>query len=303
MNKKLTRDDAVKRAAHDFKYLVIYYNVTRPQQLPYFRRNGKFSIKELNRQINFGGKSMNEVKRMNLDEAHFKQFRACQAHYNYTFGISSERVKQVLSSWRDESGKTHYIHIGDIIQQVEEELGNLTHKPHGEAWGKYSYYGKWLMDESTREKYLKDSKWSDIYKAPGVSKRFKKLMDKWLSEDKERNKKKHEENDMTVEEEKDIWIEEAKQAEPTPEVEVQVEKKQDDIYADIPPEPPKPVVEVEPPKQLKQLSGRQMRTLDNYIERFRSGVLPQETFKKYLKEEFADVLESAVEYIQTKMKD
>jgi hypothetical protein len=310
MNKKLTKADAVKRAAQDFKTLIIYYNVTRPQQLPYFKRNGKFSIKEMKRQINFGGKSMDEVKNMNLNESQFKNFIACQTHYNYTFGIPSERVKKVLSSYRDESGKTHYIHIDDVLPTVEADIGTIEHKSHGEAWGKYSFCGKWMMDEAIRDKYLKDSKWSDIYTAPNVSKRFKEFLKKWIEEDRKRNNKKHtEEKDMTVDELKDEIAQEAAMDNTIlPDVQVKVE----DPNADIPPEPPKqesrPVVEEKQPEPVKireskkQLSHMQIRMLEHYMERFRSGVLSRETFRKYIKEEFSDVLEATAEYIKENLK-
>ena len=219
MNKKLTKDDAVKRAAQDFKTLIIYYNVTRPQQLPYFKKDGKFSIKEMKRQINFGGKSMDEIRRMNLDEIQFKNFMACQAHYNYTFGIPSERVKKVLSSYRDEFGKTHYIHISDVLPIVEADIGTIEHKSHGEAWGKYSFCGKWMMDDKIRDNYLKDKKWSNIFTAPNISKRFKKYIEGWIEADKKYYIKHTEEKDMTVEELKDDYIKEARHAEPMQEVE------------------------------------------------------------------------------------
>lgn len=230
MNKKLTKEEAVKRAAQDFKTLILYYNVTRPQQLPYFKKSGKFSIKEMKRQINFGGKSMDEIRRMNLDEIQFKNFMACQAHYNYTFGIPSERVKKVLSSYRDEFGKTHYIHISDILPIVEADIGTIEHKSHGEAWGKYSFCGKWMMDEATRDKYLKDSKWSDIFTAPNVSSRFLKYIKAWIEADRKHNKKHTEAKDMTtVDELKKEFINEAKQAEPIQEVEPPKQEQEESL--------------------------------------------------------------------------
>ena len=219
MNKKLTKDDAVKRAAQDFKALIIYYNVTRPQQLPYFKKDGKFSIKEMKRQINFGGKSMDEIRRMNLDEIQFKNFRSCQAHYNYTFGIPSERVKKVLSSYRDEFGKTHYIHISDVLPIVEADIGTIEHKSHGEAWGKYSFCGKWMMDEKIRDNYLKDKKWSDIFTAPNISARFLKYIKGWIEDDKKHNKKHTEDKDMTIDEIREEVIAEAARVETPAEVE------------------------------------------------------------------------------------
>ena len=318
MNKKLTKEDAVKRAAQDFKTLILYYNVTRPQQLPYFKKDGKFSIKEFKRQINFGGKSMNTVKKMNLDYNHMKQFVACQAHYNYAFGIPRERINAVLRFYRDENGRKIRIKVQDVLPLVEADIGTIEHKSHGEAWGKYSFCGKWLMDEKIRDNYLKDKKWSNIYNAPNVSKHFKKLIDKWIEEDRRRNNKKHtEEKDMTVDELKESFAEEASHSEPTPEVDVHIEEKSYDIYADIPPEQPKqevnveeikieekPVAEVqnveipEEPKPIMNLTSSQKRRLDNYIERVKAKVLSKETFRKYLKEEFGNVIELAGEYIR-----
>jgi hypothetical protein len=93
-----------------------------------------------------------------------------------------------------------------------------------------------------------------------------------------------------------------------PDVQVKVE----DPNADIPPEPPKqesrPVVEEKQPEPVKireskkQLSHMQIRMLEHYMERFRSGVLSRETFRKYIKEEFSDVLEATAEYIKENLK-
>lgn len=234
MNKKLTKEDAVKRAAQDFKTLILYYNVTRPQQLPYFKRNDKFSIKEMKRQINFGGKSMDTVKKMNLDENQMKQFMACQAHYNYTFGIPRERINAVLRSYRDDNGHKIRISVQDVLPIVEADIGTIEHKSHGEAWGKYSFCGKWMMDDKIRDNYLKDKKWSNIYTAPNVSEHFRKLIDKWIEEDRRRNNQKHtEEKDMTtVDEEKEAFIQEAEQAEPIQEVEP-LKKEQEESLDDL----------------------------------------------------------------------
>ena len=317
MRNKVSKVMAVKRAAEDFKALVLYYNVTRPQQLPYFKKDGKFSIKEFKRQINFGGKTMGAVKRMNLDNTKNRQFRACQAHYNYTFGIPRERINAVLRFYRDNDGRKIRITVQDVLPIVEADIGTLTQKAHGEAWGEYSYCSKWIMDETIRDKYLKDRKWSDIFIAPGVSDYFKKLVNRWIKEDMERNNKKQtEDKDMTVDELKDEMAKEA--AENTtilPDVPVKVD---DDIYADIPPEEPKqevvpvksekevkPIEKVEikePPKAKEQLAPFHIRRLDNYIERFKAGVLSKETFGKYLKEDFGNARDAAIEYVGRMLK-
>lgn len=320
MRNRISREEAVKRAAEDFKALILYYNVTRPQKLPYFKKDGKFSIKEFKRQINFGGKTMGAVKRMNLDNTKNRQFRACQAHYNYTFGIPRERINAVLRFYRDNDGRQIRIKIQDVLPIVEADIGKLTQKAHGEAWGEYSYCSKWIMDETIRDKYLKDRKWSDIFIAPGVSDYFKKLVNRWIKEDMERNNKKQtEDKDMTVDELKDEMAKEAAMDNTIlPDVPVKVD---DDIYADIPPETPKqevvpvksetikvetkPIEKVEikePPKVKEQLTKIQTMRLDTYIERFKSGVLSKETFRKYLKEEFGNVLEATKEYIMANIR-
>ena len=324
MRNKVSKVMAVKRAAEDFKALVLYYNVTRPQQLPYFKKDGKFSIKEFKRQINFGGKTMGAVKRMNLDNTKNRQFRACQAHYNYTFGIPRERINAVLRFYRDNDGRKIRITVQDVLPIVEADIGTLTQKAHGEAWGEYSYCSKWIMDETIRDKYLKDRKWSDIFIAPGVSDYFKKLVKKWIKEDMERNiKKQTEEKEMTVDELKD---EMAKEAAANTTILSDVPTKANveyDIYADIPPETPKqevvPVksesIEVEEPKPIEkveikeqpkakeQLAPVHIRRLDSYIERFKAGVLSKETFVKYLKEDFGNARDAAIEYVGRKLKN
>jgi hypothetical protein len=183
----------------------------------------------MKRQINFGGKSTDEVKKMNLDESQFKNFLACQTHYNYAFGIPSERVKKVVSSYRDEFGKTHYIHISDVLPIVEADIGTIVHKSHGEAWGKYSFCGKWMMDDKIRDNYLKDKKWSNIFTAPNISERFLKYIKGWIKDDEKHYKKHTEEKDMTVEELKEEFIQEAEQAEPIQEVEPPKQEQEESL--------------------------------------------------------------------------
>ena len=322
MRNKVSKVMAVKRAAEDFKALVLYYNVTRPQQLPYFKKDGKFSIKEFNRQINFGGKRTEDVKKMGLDEKQYSQFRMCQAHYNYTLGIPRDRINSVLGSYRDNDGRQIRITVKDVLPMVEADIGKLTHKDHGEAWGEYSFCGKWEMDGTIRDKFLKDRKWSDIFNAPGVSDHFKKLLkDKWLKEEKERNiKKQTEEKDMTVDELKEEFAKEASvNATTLPDVPTKSNAEYD-IYADIPPEEPKqevvhvksetieanPIEKVEikePPMATGTLTQVHIRRLDSYIERFKAGVLSKETFVKYLKEDFGNARDAAIEYVGCELKN
>lgn len=129
---------------------------------------------------------------------------------------------------------------------------------------------------------------------------------------------KKDDKDMTVDELKDEMAKEAAMDNTIlPDGPVKVD---DDIYSDIPPEQPKQeVVPVKPetikteakpienvevkeqPKTNGQLTPLQIRRLDNYISRLKLGVLSKETFGKYLKEEFGNVIEATRDYIMDKM--
>lgn len=282
------REYYMRRAEVGFKTLVIYFCVSRPQYEKAYHKDGKFDQDVLMRQMDFLSTWKKRSKREM--ELLAKRYSKYARTFNYTFDIPVGLVQKVLGKYRG-----NRISIEEITAKLIKEgwlrVLNAGTKTQEDDYGKRHvvcwWHNKYLL---ANKKYwlqlLSDKKYSNYQKYPRDKEGFVQRAVSIIAKYRKRTINK--EDDMTVEELKEEWVKEAQNAESTCGVEVQMDNKQEDIYADIPPEPPKPepVVEVEPPKQLKPLSGRQMRKLDDYFSRLKDGVLLPETFKKYIKEEF-----------------
>lgn len=286
------RDYYMRRAEVGFKTLVIYFSVTRPQYEKAYHKDGKFNKDVLIRQMDFLSTWDNRSKREK--ELLARRYSEYARTFNYTFDIPVGLVKEILGKYRRSR-----ISIKEITDKLKAEgwlevknAGTRTKKGEdGKAHVVCWWHKKYLI---ANKKYwlqlLSDEKYSNYQNYPRDEEGFVQRAVSIIAEYRNDTIKTEEKDMTTVDEEKEAFIQEAEQAEPIQEVDVHIEEKQDDIYADIPPEQPKPepkpVVEVEPLKQLKQLSGRQMRILDGYFSRLKDGVLSPETFQKYIKEEF-----------------
>lgn len=316
------REYYMRRAEVGFKTLVIYFCVSRPQYEKAYHKDGKFDQDVLMRQMDFLSTWKKRSKREM--ELLAKRYSKYARTFNYTFDIPVGLVQKVLGKYRG-----NRISIEEITTKLIKEgwlrILNAGTKTQEDDYGKRHvvcwWHNKYLL---ANKKYwlqlLSDKKYSDYQKYPrdeeGFVQRAVSIIAKYRNQTINTEVK-----DMTtVDEEKEAFINEASHSEPTPEVNVHIEEKQDDIYADIPPEQPrqevkveaikveeKPVAEVqkveipEEPKPIMKLTSSQKRRLDNYIERVKAKVLSKETFGKYLKEEFGNVIELAGEYIRANM--
>lgn len=104
-------EDAVK----DFKTLVIYFNITRPQYEATFKDGGEFSTKKLTNIAHYLSKG---TKGLTKEELH--RYNKLSAVYNYTFGIPSELVKKVLGYITDENGKHIRIPVKSIVEHLQK---------------------------------------------------------------------------------------------------------------------------------------------------------------------------------------
>lgn len=317
------RDYYMRRAEVGFKTLVIYFSVTRPQYEKAYHKDGKFNKDVLIRQMDFLSTWDNRSKREK--ELLARRYSEYARTFNYTFDIPVGLVKEILGKYRRSR-----ISIKEITDKLKAEgwlevknAGTRTKKGEdGKAHVVCWWHKKYLI---ANKKYwlqlLSDEKYSDYQKYPRDEEGFVQRAVSIIAEYRTDTIKTEEKDMTTVDEEKEAFIQEAGWAEPMPEVDVHIEEKQDDIYADIPPEQPKqevkveaikieekPVVEVqkveipEEPKPIMKLTSSQKRRLDNYIERVKDGVLSKETFRKYLKEEFGDVIEETKAYIMANIR-
>lgn len=176
----------IDRAVKDFKTLVIYFNVTRPQYEPEFKECGKFSVEkliEVQRYLKAGWKKADDVKKYNR----------LSAAYNYTFGIPNELVRKVLGEYVDENGKHHRIPVRPIVKWLQNEgwLGEETDA--GKGFVKDKETGKWKTVCQWRKKYplanlkywlklIADNNYGDLNTIPYASTRVKRIIMKWHNE-------------------------------------------------------------------------------------------------------------------------
>lgn len=132
----------VQRAVDDFKTMVIYFNVTRPQYEPAFKVDGKFSIKKLmdtQKTLRLGWKAVPDKKKYNQ----------MSAAYNYTFGIPNELVRKVVGEYVDENGKHIRIPVKSIVKHLQkvgflkEVVENGTRVVKDKETGKYRSICHW----------------------------------------------------------------------------------------------------------------------------------------------------------------
>lgn len=174
----------VQRAVDDFKTLVIYFNVTRPQYEPAFRdKDGKFSfdrLKSIQHYLKAGWRASDDVRKYNR----------LSAAYNYTFGIPSELVRKVMGEYVDENGKHIRIPITSVVKHLQKAgfLGKVIND--GKRLVKDKETGKCRSICHWRQKYplanvkywakiMSDERYRDIDTMPNASSRVKRIIMKW----------------------------------------------------------------------------------------------------------------------------
>lgn len=89
MKPKYDKNYYLELASNTFKYIVIYFDVTRPQYEKNYRYNGRFSIDELLKQIGIlKGFNEKDPKVIN-DYNNVRNRSRYETTSNYTFGIPS----------------------------------------------------------------------------------------------------------------------------------------------------------------------------------------------------------------------
>lgn len=174
----------IERAVKDFKTLVIYFNVTRPQYEPAFRdKNGKFSfdkLKNIQHYLKAGWRVADDVRKYNR----------LSAAYNYTFGIPNELVRKVLGEYVDDNGKHIRIPVKSIVNHLQKVgfLGKVTND--GKSLVKDKETGKYRTICHWRQKYplanvkywaklISDENYRDLDTIPNASSRVKRIIMKW----------------------------------------------------------------------------------------------------------------------------
>lgn len=191
MNKTKTKHDKsfyIDRATNDFKTLVIYFNVTRPQhQKGYFGKDEKFSKEKMDEQLSF----LHKWHEMSTSERrHYaKQYTQYSKTFNYTFSIPCDLVNKVLGCYRDENGKKCRISIDDVLPQLIESgfvrVMNAGRKIDQETKKvKCWWFKKYLISSAYRSTLMNDNRYSDILNFPYASQRIKDIVVNWVKSQK-----------------------------------------------------------------------------------------------------------------------
>lgn len=171
-------DYYLNRAIKDFKTLVIYFDVIRPQRENYYRINGKFSLEQMKKELAF----LSDWKTKDDDfKKRFAQtYSNYSKHFNYCFGIPSRLVEKVLGEYKDDNGTRHRISIDDVLKACSS-ITRLRHgtKTKKDDDGKYKVCRYWI------DKYMIPPKqWyimfekcpNDINELKNASSRIKKII-------------------------------------------------------------------------------------------------------------------------------
>lgn len=180
MKNKQDKSYYINRAINDFKSLVIYFNVTRPQYEHNYHRDGKFSLDKLQKQFDFlsGWNKRSASDKRDLA----KLYATYSKTFNLTFGIPYHLVEKVLGCYRDANGKKIRISIDEVVPKLVEE-GFMTEINAGRKVDYKTHEVKCYWTKKYLLKNVKywfnlfnDKRYHDISTFPSASSRIKKII-------------------------------------------------------------------------------------------------------------------------------
>lgn len=126
MKPKYDKQYYLELASNTFKYIVIYFDVTRPQYEKNYRYNGRFSIDELLKQIGIlKGFNEKDPKVIN-DYNNVRNRSRYETTSNYTFGIPSWITEKLQFRYFDDNGNRKRLTVDEIVQYVSEHHFKIT---------------------------------------------------------------------------------------------------------------------------------------------------------------------------------
>lgn len=184
MKNKKDKTFYISRAKRDIRDLFIYFNITRPQYERAYFKDGKFSLKELLRQMEFldGWSDRNRIEKKSLAGS----YSAYSKTFNYVFGIPKDLIGKVAGVYYDEDGNQHRVNYEQVIDDLVKEgfikVVNAGRKFDRTEDGQYKvkcwWCKKYIM--ANRKQWIKlmtDDKYRDINKYG--SDRLRKIVFKW----------------------------------------------------------------------------------------------------------------------------
>ena len=227
MKQKYDKQYYLELASKTFKYIVIYFDVTRPQYEKNYRYNGRFSMDELIKQIAIL-KGFTEKKPEVINDNYNVMNRSrFETTFNYTFGIPSWIIKKLQFQYFDDNGTRKQLTVDDIVDYVSEHHFKINVLNKGKknkiVDGKktiVSWNKKYLIDDTELWKSMfNDNRNLRIETMDGVTTRAVKLIDefnkkfnsKFSEEHKKQRKIKVEDVKKEIHQEKKEHVNQVKQ--------------------------------------------------------------------------------------------
>lgn len=126
MKPKYDKQYYLELASNTFKYIIIYFDVTRPQYEKNYRYNGRFSIDELLKQIGIVKRFYKKDPKVINDYNNVRNLSRYETTYNYTFGIPSWITEKLQFRYFDDNGNRKRLTVDEIVQHVSEHHFKIT---------------------------------------------------------------------------------------------------------------------------------------------------------------------------------
>lgn len=186
MKKKRDKAFYISRAKRDIRDLFIYFNITRPQYVPYYKVDGQFSKDRLLKELDF----LTKWKHMSVEDKKYraKTYVQYSRNFNITFSIPHELMAKVAGEYKDDSGKKHRLSYEQIVEDLIEEgftkVLNSGRKFERTDEGQYKVKCWWckkyiMANEKQWFKLMSEDKYKDINNY--ASHRLRKIVFKWAS--------------------------------------------------------------------------------------------------------------------------
>ena len=160
MSTRISKEQALKCSVVGFKTLVLNVCVTWPQKVEGYQKDGKFDIKEFQKQREFlatwGGKSQFFKK------ANARTYRKYAATWNLTFTFPSKLVDKLMCGYLDDEGRYRRTSVKEVVEYLGKDgfLDPNKSTKHGRKFRKDEFTGKYRPDYDWTNKYfLREKTW------------------------------------------------------------------------------------------------------------------------------------------------
>ena len=189
---KKNRKERLEQAVKDFKSLVIYFCVTRPQHQVAYMPDGKFSAKELIRQLKYLENWPSKSKTEKRFEA--KSYARYSEAFNLTFGIPSQLVKKVIGKY----DRNTRIKLPEVLAECKDVIreinaGRKVRDKKVKCWWTKKYL---LVNQNYWFKLLSEPAYAKLETFPRMSERTRKAIFDFMKQAKNDKAEKEEKEDM-----------------------------------------------------------------------------------------------------------